>query len=132
MSLLLRIFSFGYNRSGVPSDDREHAGGFIFDCRALPNPGREERYALLTGLDKDVIDYFENIPETREFMQHVSALVRASVRQYRSRGFTDLMVAFGCTGGQHRSVYCAERLAHELREEGVRIELRHLERDRWP
>ena len=132
MTLQLRIFSFGYNRSGVPSDDRGHGGGFVFDCRTLPNPGREADYAPLTGLDEAVIDYLELAAETETFMRHVSALVKDSVRRYRSRGFTDLMVAFGCTGGQHRSVYCSERLARELEGDGVRIELRHLERDRWP
>ena len=99
----------------------------MFDCRTLPNPGKFEQYAKLTGRYDSVIAFLENEPAVREFLNHVFALVDQTVRDYRTRNFTDLLVAFCCTGGQHRSVYCAERLAAHLREQfQVSVEVRHL------
>jgi len=124
--LTVRIFSFSFHRS-VPSDDEGHGGGFVFDTRALPNPGREERFRALTGKDAAVIEYLEQQPAVAEFLAHATALAEASVASYQQRGFTSLMVSFGCTGGQHRSVYLAEQMAKHLRAEGVEVEVRHLE-----
>jgi aminoglycoside/choline kinase family phosphotransferase len=124
LRLTVRIQSFSY-RAGMPADPRGHGGGFVFDCRALPNPGRQERFARLTGQDAEVAAFLDGEPAVPAFLGHVFGLVEPSVENYRSRNFTDLLVAFGCTGGQHRSVYCAERLARRLRETGVDVELRH-------
>ncbi|MDD5629512.1 MAG: RNase adapter RapZ, partial [Elusimicrobia bacterium] len=127
LRLIVRIQSFSY-RSGVPTDERGHGGGFVFDCRALPNPGKHAAYAKLDGRDASVIAFLEKEAAVTAFLEHACALIGQSVENYRSRNFTDLMVAFGCTGGQHRSVYCAEALARRLREKfDAQVELRHRE-----
>jgi aminoglycoside/choline kinase family phosphotransferase len=127
LTLTVRVQSFSY-KNGMPADDKGHGGGFVFDCRALPNPGRHERYAQQTGRDRDVIEYLEAEPAVGRFLDNVCGLVDAAVEDYRGRNFTDLMVAFGCTGGRHRSVYCAEFLARRLREKfAVAVEVRHRE-----
>ncbi len=125
--ITVRIFSFSFHR-GLPADESGHGGGFVFDARSLPNPGREERFKSLTGKDAPVIEYLEQQEGVRHFFSSVSALVEASVSDYQRRGFKNLMVSFGCTGGQHRSVYLAERLAAHLRaREGVEVVVRHRE-----
>ncbi|HVE12136.1 MAG TPA: RNase adapter RapZ [Elusimicrobiota bacterium] len=129
LSLTVRIMSFSY-KHGMPVDDHGHGGGFVFDCRALPNPGRHVRFARLTGKDPSVAAYLRRQPEVGSFLRSASALVGRTVETYRARNFTDLMVAFGCTGGQHRSVYCAEMLAKRLRERhGVQVEVHHREQE---
>jgi RNase adaptor protein for sRNA GlmZ degradation len=129
LRLTVRIQSFSY-QDGVPSDEKGHGGGYVFDCRALPNPGRLAQYTALTGRDETVIAFLQNEPAVGDFLRNVFALIEQTVENYRSRNFTDLMVAFGCTGGQHRSVYCAERLAAHLREKSqVHVEIRHLAQD---
>jgi aminoglycoside/choline kinase family phosphotransferase len=126
-NLQVRIVSFSFHR-GLPTDDTGHGGGFVFDGRSLPNPGREEQFKLLTGKDVPVIDYLNQQESVREFLANAIALVDASVSSYQSRGFKNLMVSFGCTGGQHRSVYLAEQLAKHLRGRGgVEIVVRHRE-----
>ena len=126
LRLTVRIQSFSY-QDGVPGDEKGHGGGYVFDCRALPNPGRLEQYASLTGRDEAVIAFLEGEPSVRDFLGHVFALIDQTVANYQTRNFTDLFVAFGCTGGQHRSVYCAETLASRLRETfPVHVEVRHL------
>jgi aminoglycoside/choline kinase family phosphotransferase len=125
--LVVRIFSFSY-RGGVPRDETGHGGGFVFDARSIPNPGREERFKPLTGKDAAVIDFLEQQPSAHEFLDHALSLVDASVRVYQQRGFNSLTVSFGCTGGQHRSVYFAEQLAKRLcGRKGVEVVLRHIE-----
>jgi aminoglycoside/choline kinase family phosphotransferase len=126
LGLTVRVLSFAY-RDGLPDDDSGHGGGWVFDCRFLPNPGREARFASLTGRDATVAGYLKAEPAVGAFLETVKGLVDEAVDNYRSRNFTDLSVAFGCTGGQHRSVYCAERLAEHLRSRGVAVELRHRE-----
>jgi len=129
LKLTVRIQSFSY-QDGVPTDDRGHGGGYVFDCRMLPNPGRFEAYAKLTGRDDAVIAFLDNEPAVGEFVGHTFALIDRTVENYQARNFTDLLVAFGCTGGQHRSVYCAELLARHLRETfPVNIEVRHLSQE---
>ena len=113
--LTVYVTSFSYKK-GIPQDYSANGGGFVFDCRALPNPGREEHYRTLTGKDKEVIDYLQKHPETDAFQKSVFALVDTSVDNYLERKFTHLMVNFGCTGGQHRSVYFAEQLVKHLKE----------------
>jgi aminoglycoside/choline kinase family phosphotransferase len=126
-NLLVRIFSFSFHRN-LPQDDTGHGGGFVFDGRGLPNPGREERFKALTGKDAPVIDYLNQQESVHQFLSSVMPLVDSSVNNYQQRGFKNLMVSFGCTGGQHRSVYLAEQLAKRLSgREGVDVVVRHLE-----
>jgi RNase adaptor protein for sRNA GlmZ degradation len=130
LKLTVRIQSFSF-RGGVPTDEKGHGGGYVFDCRALPNPGRHVQYAKLNGRDAEVVAFLQKEPEVARFLGHVQDLIGQSVENYQSRNFTDLLVAFGCTGGQHRSVYCAESLARHLREKyNANVEVRHRELDR--
>jgi aminoglycoside/choline kinase family phosphotransferase len=125
--LTVRIMSFSFHR-GLPVDESGHGGGFVFDGRSLPNPGREERFKVLTGRDAPVIEYLRQQESVHQFMASVMSLVDASVNEYQRRGFKSLMVSFGCTGGQHRSVFLAEQLAKRLRgRNGVEVVLRHRE-----
>ncbi len=129
LRLTVRIQSFSY-QDGVPTDEKGHGGGYVFDCRALPNPGRLPHYAALTGKDDAVIAFLRSEPAVGDFLSHVYALIDQTVENYQTRNFTDLIVAFGCTGGQHRSVYCAEQLAAHLRAKlQVNVEVRHLAQD---
>ena len=126
-NLVVRIFSFSF-RQGVPKDETGHGGGFVFDVRSVPNPGREEKFKVLTGKDAPVIDYLDQQESVHQFLASVMSLVDASVTAYQGRGFTSLTVSFGCTGGQHRSVYFAEQLAKRLAgKKGVEVVVRHLE-----
>ena len=126
-NLTVQICSFSFHR-GWPKDEFGHGGGFVFDCRSLPNPGREERFNGLTGRDAPVIDYLDRHETVHQFLASVLSLVDASVKEYQRRGFKSLMVSFGCTGGQHRSVYLAEQLAKRLHgREGVEVVVRHRE-----
>jgi aminoglycoside/choline kinase family phosphotransferase len=125
-NLTVRIFSFSFHQS-PPKDETGHGGGFVFDARNLPNPGREERYKALTGRDAPVIEYLNQEEKVNQFLASVTSLVDASVNEYQRRGFKNLMVSFGCTGGQHRSVYLAEQLAKRLEgRKGVEVVVRHL------
>jgi aminoglycoside/choline kinase family phosphotransferase len=127
--LTVRVFSFSFHR-GLPQDDTGNGGGFVFDGRSLPNPGREERFKSLTGKDAPVIDYLNQQESVHRFLAGVISLVDASVSAYQRRGFKHLMVSFGCTGGQHRSVYLAEQLAKHLRgQNGVEIVVHHREQE---
>jgi aminoglycoside/choline kinase family phosphotransferase len=126
-NLMVRIVSFSFHR-GMPKDESGHGGGFVFDGRSLPNPGREERFKALTGKDAPVIEYLHQQESVHQFLASVMSLVDASVSEYQRRGFKSLMVSFGCTGGQHRSVYLAEQLAKRLRgRNGVEVVVRHRE-----
>jgi aminoglycoside/choline kinase family phosphotransferase len=125
--LVVRIFSFSFHR-GMPKDETGNGGGFIFDGRSLPNPGREEQFKALTGRDAPVIDYLNQQESVHQFLASATSLVDASVSNYQRRGFKNLMVSFGCTGGQHRSVFLAEQLAKHLRgRNGVEVVLQHRE-----
>jgi len=127
-SLVVRIFSFSFHRDGVPKDETGNGGGFVFDSRSVPNPGREERFKALTGKDAPVIEYLNQHEGVHQFLGHAASLVDASVSNYQQRGFKNLMISFGCTGGRHRSVYFAEQLAKHLRErKDVQVVVRHLE-----
>jgi aminoglycoside/choline kinase family phosphotransferase len=125
-NLVARIFSFSFHQR-LPEDESGNGGGFVFDARSLPNPGREERFRHLTGKDAPVIDYLMQHESVHQFLGSAMSLVDASISSYQSRGFKNLMVSFGCTGGQHRSVYLAEQMAKHLRDRhGVEVSLRHL------
>jgi aminoglycoside/choline kinase family phosphotransferase len=124
--LMVRVFSFSFHRT-PPKDESGNGGGFVFDGRSLPNPGREERFKPCTGKDAAVIEYLNQQESVHQFLTSVTSLVDASVSDYQQRGFKNLMVSFGCTGGQHRSVYLAEQLARHLRSNnGVEVVVRHL------
>ncbi|MDD7272665.1 MAG: RNase adapter RapZ [Prevotella sp.] len=126
-SLVVRIFSFSYKK-GIPEDTSGNGGGYVFDCRSIHNPGRYEPYKKLTGLDEPVIRFLEDDGEILTFLESVYALASVHVERYLARGFSDLMFSFGCTGGQHRSVYCAQHLAQYLHEHyGITILLEHRE-----
>ncbi len=127
--LTVKVMSFSY-RKGIPEDTSGNGGGYVFDCRYVHNPGRYDEYKPLTGLDKPVIDFLENDGEITEFLSHVYALADAHVKRYIERGFTSLMICFGCTGGQHRSVYSAQHTAEHIHNKfGVRVELLHREQN---
>jgi len=126
--LTVTIYSFSFKK-GVPEDESGNGGGYVFDCRGTHNPGKYQEYKHLTGLDRPVIDFLEQDGEILLFLEKVYALVDAHVQRFLERGFTHLQVSFGCTGGQHRSVYCAEHLsAHLLEKFPVRVHLIHRER----
>jgi len=125
--LVVRVYSFSYHK-GIPEDESGNGGGYVFDCRSTHNPGRYEPYKQLTGLDEPVIRFLEDDGEILDFLQHVYRLAETHVRRYIQRGFTSLMFCFGCTGGQHRSVYSAQHLAEHLHEMfGVEVHICHRE-----
>ena len=127
--LEVKIVSFAYKK-GIPNDPSGNGGGFVFDCRAINNPGKYERYNHFTGLDEPVIRFLEEDGEITQFLEHVYTIVDASVKRYLDRGFTNLMISFGCTGGQHRSVYSAQHLAEHLHSKfGVKVDLTHREQN---
>ncbi len=129
--LVVKISSFSY-RNGIPPDETGNGGGFVFDCRGLLNPGRFDVYKTLNGNDKAVVDFIEQQTKMSEFLNGVFNIVDISVEDYIKRGFSNLSVNFGCTGGQHRSVYAAEQLARHLRNKyKVKIELQHLNKENW-
>lgn len=125
--LVVRVFSFSY-RKGIPEDSSGNGGGYVFDCRSTHNPGRYEPYKKLTGLDESVIRFLEDDGEILTFLAHIYDLADHHVQRYIQRGFTSLMFSFGCTGGQHRSVYCAQHLAEHLHEKfGIEVHITHRE-----
>ena len=125
--LHVHIYSFSYKK-GIPEDLSGNGGGYVFDCRSVHNPGKYERFRTMTGLDKPVQDFLEEDGEIFTFLGHVFPLVDAHVDRFVSRGFSHLQVSFGCTGGQHRSAYSAQKLAEHLAgRKGVRVHLHHRE-----
>lgn len=129
--LLVSVLSFGYARSGLPADPAGHGGGFVFDCRCLPNPALVAGLMEYSGLDEPVRAWLDADPGAAAFLARVCGLVDHAADAYRACGYTRLQVCFGCTGGQHRSVYCAERLAEHLRARGARAVVTHTERGTW-
>lgn len=125
--LVVKVFSFSYHK-GIPQDESGNGGGYVFDCRSTHNPGRYEPYKKLTGIDEPVIRFLEDDGEILTFLESVYKLADAHVERYIQRGFTSLMFSFGCTGGQHRSVYSAQHLAQHISEKyGVEVRLQHRE-----
>lgn len=126
--LEVKVYSFSYKK-GIPEDMSGNGGGYVFDCRYIHNPGRYEPYRKLTGRDREVIDFLEDDGEIIGYLEHVYGMVDPHVETYSKRGFTSLTVSFGCTGGQHRSVYCAEHLAHHLAEKFPEVRVRLIHRE---
>ena len=125
--LVVRIFSFSFHK-GIPEDESGNGGGYVFDCRSTHNPGRYEPYKQITGLDEPVIRFLEDDGEILTFLESVYQLADHHVERYMQRGFTSLMFSFGCTGGQHRSVYCAQHLAEHIHEKyGIEVRVCHRE-----
>lgn len=128
--LTVRVMSFSYRKGGIPEDNSGNGGGFVFDCRAMHNPGKYDQYKKITGADAPVIEFLESQGEVQRYLDNVYGLVDPAVDKYIERGFLNLMVAFGCTGGQHRSLYCANHLAEHLKEkfgDRIHIVLEHRE-----
>ena len=126
--LHVRVFSFSYKKSGIPEDTSGNGGGYVFDCRSTHNPGKYEPYKKLTGLDAPVIQFLEEDGEILQFLESVYKLAEFHVERYMERGFTDLMFSFGCTGGQHRSVYSAQHLAEHLHQKyNIHVTVDHRE-----
>ncbi len=127
LKLGVRVNSFSFKK-GVPVDERGHGGGFVFDCRFLPNPGRDIQYKHLTGNDAEVIDYFRGKSEMDRFLKQTYAIIDSAVTSYQEQNFTDLMISLGCTGGQHRSVYVANKIAAHLEDTfDIEVTLEHRE-----
>lgn len=128
--LTVKIFSFSYKKSGIPKDNTPNGGGFVFDCRFIYNPGREEKFMALTGANDDVAGFMDRDNIMQEFLKDVFAICDKAVDNYIKRDFSDLMVSFGCTGGQHRSVYSAIRLKRHLEDkykDKIKVLLNHKE-----
>lgn len=126
--LSVTVYSFSFRR-GIPEDSSGNGGGYVFDCRSTHNPGKYDEYKQLTGLDQPVIDFLEKDGEITTFLEHVWALTDHHVQRYIEREFTHLQIAFGCTGGQHRSVYCAEHTAQHIRERFPEIHVEVIHRE---
>lgn len=130
-TLQVQVFSFSY-KNGIPKFGGQHGGGYVFDCRGLENPGRYSAYKHLTGNDSLVMQFLERETRMPDFMNHVFALVSLNVDDYIARGFEQLGVAFGCTGGQHRSVYAANQLCAYLKARfNIDVEVTHLNEKKW-
>ena len=130
--LTVHIYSFGFCKSGIPTDLQGHGGGHVFDCRCLPNPGKLTPYQPLTGLHPAVAKWLEEQPETNHFFASISMIVDFSIKQYQRRNLEHLMVSLGCTGGQHRSVYLAEQLGEKLQFSDLQYQIVHTEQENWP
>nr|MCU0376581.1 hypothetical protein [Chitinophagaceae bacterium] len=126
------VNSFSYKKNGYPADESDNGGGFVFDCRGILNPGRIDEYKTKSGKDKEVIDYLEQRTRMPEFLNSVFDIVDINVEDYLKRGFDRLMINFGCTGGQHRSVYAAEQTARHLRNKyKVKTVVQHQNTQNW-
>lgn len=125
MSILkIDIHSFSYKKGGIPKDETENGGGFVFDCRGILNPGRKEEYKLLTGADESVKAYLENYTKMPEFLKLVEHIISINIEDYLERGFEHLQINFGCTGGQHRSVYSANYIGDFVKKKFPQVEVK--------
>ncbi|MDY3317024.1 RNase adapter RapZ [Riemerella anatipestifer] len=127
--LKIKVYSFSYKKGGIPKDDTDNGGGFVFDCRGILNPGRKEEYKSKTGAEHEVQLYLEEKTQMPQFLDLAQKIISINIEDYLARGFESLQVSFGCTGGQHRSVYAAIKTADFIREKYPQAEvcLRHNE-----
>ena len=128
--LNVKIFSFGFQKSGIPADTTSNHGGFVFDCRYINNPRWVDELKSLTGVDKKVIEFLDREKAMQDFMNSITGVLTDVINNYLSRDFTSLMISFGCTGGQHRSVYSAEKTASFLGNHydgRIKISVTHIE-----
>jgi aminoglycoside/choline kinase family phosphotransferase len=132
VNLQVQITSFSYKKNGVPKDKSSHGGGYVFDCRGVKNPGRYKDYKFLSGYDEAVKNFLDRETRMGEFLAHAEGLVSINVEDYMARGFDHLSVSFGCTGGQHRSVFAAEHLAAYLKNKyKIPVVVTHLNKENW-
>ncbi len=131
MSLKIEIHSFSYKKGGIPKDNTGNGGGFIFDCRGILNPGRLEEFKQQTGCDVGVKDFLESQTDMPKFLDLVKNIISINIDNYLGRDFEHLQINFGCTGGQHRSVYCAEQIAAFIKEKYPETEV-SLQHDEQP
>ncbi|MBL8006145.1 MAG: ATP-binding protein [Ignavibacteria bacterium] len=129
MALTVYLNSFSYLKSGIPEDSTGNGGGFVFDCRFILNPGRKDEFKFLTGKDTEVIKFLDGTELMQEFLKSVYEIIDKAVMNYTERNFTSLMISFGCTGGQHRSVYAAEKTLQHIAGKfpEVTVNLRHIQ-----
>lgn len=131
MSLKIEIHSFSYKKGGIPKDNTGNGGGFIFDCRGILNPGRLDEFKQQTGCDVGVKDFLESQTDMPKFLDLVKNIISINIDNYLGRDFDHLQINFGCTGGQHRSVYCAEQIAAFIKEKYPQTEM-SLQHDEQP
>jgi UPF0042 nucleotide-binding protein len=128
--LLVVVQSFSFKKKGIPKDETDNGGGFVFDCRGILNPGRIEEYKQQTGMDIGVRQYLETLTVMPTFINHCKGIIDISIQDYITRGFDNLMISFGCTGGQHRSVYCADVIGNYIKEKyNINVSIHHCEQD---
>lgn len=132
MSLTVTLQSFSYKK-GIPTDPYGNGGGFVFDCRGIYNPGRLEPFKTKNGLDQEVQDFIDSQTEMQYFLKHTFGIVELTVKSYLERGFDHLQVCFGCTGGQHRSVYATEKMTEYLQSRFPEVTLikEHTNQENW-
>ncbi|MDL1913759.1 MAG: ATP-binding protein [Bergeyella sp.] len=131
--LQVDVHSFSYKKGGIPRDSTGNGGGYCFDCRGILNPGRIDEYKSLTGRDESVQEFLETKTKMPIFLENVKSVILISIDNYIERGFEHLQINFGCTGGQHRSVYAAEKVYQFLKERysGIEVCLFHDEQPQW-
>ncbi len=122
-TLKVEIHSFSYKKGGIPKDNSGNGGGFVFDCRGILNPGRIEEYKIQTGNDVAVQDYLEEKTQMPDFLNAIKSIVSINIEDYLARGFENLQINFGCTGGQHRSVYSAIKISEFIKEKYPEVEV---------
>ncbi len=127
MSLTVHLNSFSYKKSGIPEDASGNGGGFVFDCRYIFNPGRKDEFKTKTGSDKEVISFLDLQEAMTKLLDNVYQIIDPAIENYLERNFTNLIISFGCTGGQHRSVYAAEKTREHISKKypEVKIEFHH-------
>jgi RNase adaptor protein for sRNA GlmZ degradation len=129
MPLTVQINSFSYKKSGIPKDETENGGGFVFDCRFMNNPGRQTEFKEKHGKDSEIIEFLNAQDSMQGFLKNVYSIIDPAIENFIERGFSNLMISFGCTGGQHRSIYSAERTKDYILQKypGVNVVVKHRE-----